>query len=161
MTIGKRRPSRRGMREVCGEVGSDDGVDPRELAKARMRQHRTVRLGPGPVEREAGRKARQLGRQVAETLDAVLAGDSGDEVLSGLRVVSVDPVPDASRFLVTVTPRVPADRIDPDEVVARLVRASGWLRTEVAAAITRKHAPALAFRVALPDAEGAGGGGAG
>lgn len=151
MGLPRRRPTRRQLRAVCGEVGPDDGVDPRELARARMRQHSGVRSGPGPAERGAGRKARQLSRQVAETLDAVLAGDTGDEVLRALRVVSATPAPDASRLLVTVAPRPPADRLDPAEVLARLARASGWLRTEVAAAITRKRAPALSFRLAAPD----------
>lgn len=137
------------MNAVCDEIGPDDGVDPRALAKAKMKQHRS--LNPAP--KGLGRKARQLGRQVAETLDAVLAGDSRDEVLSGLRVVSAAPAPDASHLLVTVAPRGPLDG-DPAEILARLANASGWLRTEVAAAVTRRKAPVLTFRVVLPGAEG-------
>ena len=139
------------MSAVCDEIGPDDGVDPRELAKAKMKQHRSINPAPKGV----GRKARQLGRQVAETLDSVLAGDSRDETLSGLRVVSVTPAPDASRLLVTVAPRPPFDpqRFDPVEILARLGRASGWLRTEVAAAVTRRKAPVLTFRFVLPGAE--------
>jgi ribosome-binding factor A len=139
------------MRSVCGEIGPDDGVDPRELARARMRQHRSLRP---PGEKEPSRHARQLGRQVAETLGAVLAGDAHDEVLSGLRVISVVPAPDATRLLVTVEPLpgAPASGLDPALLAARLERASGWLRSEVAAAITRKRAPLLTFRVgATPD----------
>lgn len=152
MTLGKRKPTRRAMNEVCDEVGPDDGVDPRALARARMKQHRS--LNPAP--KAAGRKARQLGRQVAETLDAVLAGDSRDDLLCGLRVVSVAPAPDASRLLVTVAPRPPFDSQPPDpaEILARLGRASGWLRTEIAAAVTRRKVPILTFRVILPGAEG-------
>ncbi len=149
MTLGTRKPTRRRMNEVCDEIGPDDGVDPRALAKAKMKQHRSLNPSPGG----AGRKARQLGRQVAETLDAVLAGDSRDETLSGLRVVSVVPAPDASRLLVTVAPRSPS-RADPAEILAHLGNASGWLRTEVAAAVTRRKAPVLTFRVVLPGAEG-------
>jgi ribosome-binding factor A len=139
------------LRAVCGEIGPDDGVDPRELARARMKQHRAL----NPRAEGVGRKARQLGRQVAETLDAVLAGDSRDELLRGLRVVSVVPAPDASRLLVTVAPRSPdeAERPDPVGMLARLERASGWLRTEVAGAVTRRKVPALTFRLALPGAE--------
>jgi ribosome-binding factor A len=132
------------LRTVCGEVGPDDGVDPRELARAGTKRRR----GAGRPPEGPGRKARQLGRQVAEALDAVLAGESRDELLAGLRVVSVTPAPDASRLLVTVVPRPPFDRLDPAEVLARLGRASGWLRTEVAAAVTRRKAPTLAFRLA-------------
>jgi hypothetical protein len=38
-------------------------------------------------------------------------------------------------------------RLDPAETLARLERASGWLRAEAAAAITRTRAPALSFRL--------------
>ena len=148
MTLGKRKPTRRQMRAVCDEIGPDDGVDPREVARAKMKQHRS--LNPAPA-KDPGRKARQLGRQVAETLDAVLAGDTRDEALRGLRVVSVIPAPDASRLVVTVAPLPSADRLDLPEILARLEHASGWLRTEVAAAITRKRAPVLSFQIAPPE----------
>jgi ribosome-binding factor A len=143
------------MRAVAGEVGPDDGVDPRELARARMSQHRRLRRKPGPGERPPDRHARQLGRQVARTLDAVFAGDTRDEVLGNLRVASVTPAPDASRLLVTVEPLPPADRLDPGVILARLGHASGWLRGEVAAAVTRKRAPVLTYRL-TPPADGEG-----
>ena len=116
-----------------------------------MRQHRRLRPAAGQGVSTPGRKARQLGRQVAETLDAVLAGDTRDDLLRGLRVVSVVPAPDTSRLLVTVEPLPQADQVDPAALLARLEHASGWLRTEVASAVTRKRAPLLTFRVALPD----------
>jgi ribosome-binding factor A len=90
---------------------------------------------------------------VAETLDSVLAGDSRDELLRALRVAAVTPAPDGSRFVVTVAARPSADRLDPDEVVAHLARASGWLRSEVAAAVTRRRAPTLAFRFVLGETD--------
>ena len=140
------------MSAVCGEVGPDDGVDPREVAKARMNQHKSLRPGPPSGEREPGRKARQLGKQVGETLAAVLAGESGDEVLRNLQIVSVVPAPDASRMLVTVRALPPSDRLDPGEILARLAKASAWLRTAAASAVTRKRAPTLAFQV-VPGAD--------
>ena len=146
-TLSMKRPSRRKMQATCGEIGPDDGVDPRELAKARMNQHKALRPGPPSGEREPGRKARQLSRQVGETLDSVLAGESGDEILRCLRVVSVVPAPDASRLLVTLRALPPFDTIDPNLVLSKLEKASGWLRTEAASAVTRKRAPMLAFRV--------------
>ncbi len=135
------------MRAVCGEIGPEDGVDPRELARAKAKQH--FRAGGAP--RGAGRKARQLGRQVAETLEAVFAGESRDEVLSGLRIVSVIPAPDASRLIVSVTPREALERLDPMDVSARLARAAGWLRAEVAGAVTRRKTPILTFRLIPAD----------
>jgi ribosome-binding factor A len=111
-----------------------------------------VRLPDGstPPAAEPDRKAQQLGRQVARTLDALLAGECRDEVLRGLRVVSVVPAPDASNLLVTVEPLPPADLIDPATLLAHLSGASGWLRAEVAGAITRRKAPTLVYRLAPP-----------
>jgi ribosome-binding factor A len=112
-----------------------------------MNQHKRLRPGPPLDEREPGRKARQLSRQVAETLDAVLSGESGDDLLRNLRIVSVVPAPDASRLLVTLRILPSLEVSDPNVVLARLEKAAGWLRTEAASAVTRKRAPALVFRV--------------
>jgi hypothetical protein len=93
----------------------------------------------------------QLCRQVAETLDEVLA-DCGDGVLRGLRVATVVPCPNASRLLVTVAPidgRL-APEAGPKVVMEHLERASGHLRYEMAASVTRKRAPLLFYRLAQP-----------
>jgi len=92
------------------------------------------------------RKARQLCRQVADTLGQVLSGECDDEILRSLQVVTVAPAPDASQLLVIVAPALAEDRLDPAEVVQRLAIHSGRLRCEVAASITRKRAPRLAFQ---------------
>jgi ribosome-binding factor A len=96
---------------------------------------------------KADRKTLQLCRQVAETLGSVLAGQCDDVVLQGLDVVDISPAPDASRLLVMVRPLDPEE---PGRVLERLDRASGRLRSEVAAAITRRKTPVLAFRLAAP-----------
>jgi ribosome-binding factor A len=88
---------------------------------------------------------------VAETLDTVLA-DCGDGVLRGLRVATVVPYPNASRLLVSVAPvdgRL-APNAGPKVVMEHLEHASGHLRYEIAAAVTRKRAPLLHFRLAEP-----------
>jgi ribosome-binding factor A len=94
------------------------------------------------------RKALQLCHQVAETLEEVLA-ECGDTVLQALRVLDVEPAPDASRLLVTVAPDefAPGD-MDPHRIHEHLSRASGHLRAEVAGAITRKRTPVLVYRLA-------------
>ncbi len=132
----KKKPSRNEMLTVCNEIHPEDGVDPRELArKGRPRKD--------------DRKARQLCRQVAETLSQVLSGECGDEVLESLQVVAVDPAPDASQLVVTVHAGLPgeSERIDPNVVQSHIAAVMGKLRCEVAAAITRKRAPTLIFRV--------------
>ncbi len=129
------KPSRKRLRSLCAEVHPDDGADPRVFFR---------KDGSRGKPRH---KARQLCQQVLEILDGLLAGQSGDDRLLDLAVVAVEPAPDASRLLVTVTPRPSAVPPDPLAILASLDRASGWLRSEVASEITRKRAPLLAYRV--------------
>lgn len=136
-----KKPSQKTLRSLCAQPHPDDGVEPREWAK------------DGRSGRKTSRKAWQLCGQVAEALGQVLAGDCDDDVLRDLQVVAVEPAPDASRLMVTVRmdPPSPAEEmISPTLVLDRLARASGRLRCEVAAAITRKRTPTLGFRLALP-----------
>ncbi len=129
-----KEPSRKEILSLVAEVCPDDGIDPRELAhKDRPRKEQ--------------RKARQLCAQVADTLNLVLSGECNDDLLRNLQVVSVEPAPDASQLLVTVGAAVPGQPLDPAEVLVRLNAVAGKLRSEVAAAITRKRTPKLLFRV--------------
>ncbi|MDB5323926.1 MAG: ribosome-binding factor [Phycisphaerales bacterium] len=89
-------------------------------------------------------KTAQLCRQVFQALSMAL-GDCGDDVLRGLLVHDVDPAPNAGRLLVRVGFSAVSEPIGVAEVVSRLEQASGFLRREVAAAITRKRAPELMF----------------
>jgi ribosome-binding factor A len=103
----------------------------------------------------ADRKSLQLCRQVSQTLDEVLA-ECRDDALRSLRVVAVEPAPDAGRLLVTVAPDVgyiPGGP-DPAAIMDHLARASGHLRAEVAHAITRKRTPTLTYRLAAPTVQG-------
>jgi ribosome-binding factor A len=141
--------SRRTMARLCAEPSPDDGLDRHSRSRIMpAARHLPGRSGEGP-----DRKALQLCHQVAETLEEVLA-ECGDVVLQALRVLDVEPAPDASRLLVTVAvDEPPDDALDPCKVHDHLVRASGHLRSEVAGAITRKRAPVLVYRLAAnPDA---------
>lgn len=150
-------PSKEQMRGLCAELGADDGLDPHFSARRTGRGWRTRRAGsgpgPGPQGRPVDRKACQLCRQVAVTLDEVLA-DCGDGVLQNLHVVDVAPFPDASRLMVTVASvdgRTESER-GPETVLEHLQHASGHLRCEIAAAVTRKRAPVLVYRLTPPAA---------
>ncbi len=123
----------------CGEIRNDDGIDPREFFKA------------GRTHKKEDRKAKQLCRQVAETLDQVLAGETSDDVLRTLRVVDVIPAPDSSRLLVTLYADCDPEQFNRNEVEMRLSSCKGKLRCDIAAAITRRKAPALAFNVVGPN----------
>ncbi|MCO6047261.1 hypothetical protein NG895_25455 [Aeoliella sp. ICT_H6.2] len=144
MALDKR--AREQMLAHCGEIHEDDGVDPREYFRT------------GRNHSKLDRKAKQLCRQVAETLDQILAGETGDDMLRDLRVAQVIPAPDASRLQVTVETSGSKAGFDRCELEARLARIAGFLRTAVAGTITRKKAPSLSFVVAATPAADSGSG---
>jgi len=98
--------------------------------------------GRASSRRQVERKTRQFCRQVQRALNFALAdgllGDSGE----GLLVEEVSPAPDCGRLLVHVL--VP-NGLAVAEVMVALGRETVRLRSEVAAAITRKRAPELCF----------------
>ena len=122
------------LRALRAEVDPDDGADPK------------IFFQRDETPKKHNHKSVQLCAQVAETLDRVLRDECGDPVLAGLRVVEVQPAPDASRLLVIVAPAIAGEPIAEAAVLERLARASGMLRSCAAAAITRRRAPKLTFR---------------
>jgi ribosome-binding factor A len=93
------------------------------------------------------RKALQLCRQVQRALGYAL-GSMDDDVLASLYVESVQPAPNDKHLLVTVSP---LDReIEPNDVLVRIHRVLGRLRSEVASDIHRKRVPELSFRCLPP-----------
>jgi ribosome-binding factor A len=140
-SMNRKHPSKKQMQSLCGEIHADDCIDPTELFRPARKQDKNHR------------KAQQLCHQVADTLSLVLSGELGDE-LADLRVVSVTPAPDSSQLLVVVAPAVAGGVVDPAAAIARLQTVAGRLRSEVAAAITRRRAPKLLFQfLAGPSAE--------
>ena len=99
------------------------------------------------VDEVQSRKCKQLCRQVAETLDWVLSGDSRDELLQSPRVAAVEPAPYSSRLLVTVVTDLPAEEVDRQLILDHLQEHAGRLRCEVAASINRRKTPTLVFQV--------------
>jgi ribosome-binding factor A len=144
-----RGPSVDEVHLCCASLGAEDGEDP-HLDKGRRAHRKPSASSQGPSGR-VERKVCQLCRQVAVTLDEVLA-DCGDGVLRGLRVATVVPCPNASRLLVTVAPvdgRL-APGAGPKVVMQHLEHASGHLRYEISSAVTRRRAPLLLYRLAEP-----------
>jgi ribosome-binding factor A len=129
----------------CNELGPDDGLDPRDFFQSNRKRDKTLH------------RSQQLFRQVAETLDLVLSGESHDELLQSLRVVSVAPALDATRLLVAVTSDLSPAEFDRAAIESRLAEHAGRLRCAVAAAITRRKTPHLSFVVLgdLPQSEAA------
>lgn len=140
MTLDKRARLR--VRQHCGQLNDDDGVDPHELFKTSGRR--------------GGKrhKALQLCRQVGDTLSLVLAGEFADQRLHGLQVVSVDPAPDASQLCVSFRSEDAVDSEQIHQILSRLAAVSGRLRCAVAEAIHRRRTPQLLFRVIGPTVVG-------
>lgn len=135
----KQRPShpRRGDLP-CDSMGTDDGMDARDLFR-------------GSSRKKSHHKAHQLCRQVMETINYLLAGDLGDVRLHQIMVDSVTPAPDASRLLVSVRLTDVWSGSDLIEIQAALRGAVGLIRCEVASVVQRKKAPELVFRVVLEE----------
>jgi len=132
----RKQPSRKDLLSSCGEIGPDDGVDPRVFFRKAS-------------EKKVNRKALQLCGEVARTLGHALAWELGDDLLGQLQVEGVVPAPDSSRLLVTVSMEGAPDTDPPNKVLQRLRQATGRLRAEVATAIHRRRVPDLAFRLEL------------
>jgi hypothetical protein len=88
------------------------------------------------------RKTLQLCRQVQRALNYAL-GECGDDLLTGLYVMSIEPAPSASRLLVTVQPL--DEGADPIDILQHVGFVMGQLRSDVAASIHRKKVPELMF----------------
>jgi ribosome-binding factor A len=91
------------------------------------------------------RKVQQLCRQVERALAYVVPGALADPVLQDLSVAAVRPAPDASRLMIWLRTGQPVTEMP--QILERLERVRGLLRSEVAAAVTRKRAPELAFHL--------------
>lgn len=136
MTLDKR--IREQLLAHCGQLHDDDGVDPRQFfrkEKNRTQQHY---------------KAQQLCKQVAETLALVLASEFADDRLHNLQIEKVEPAPNASQLSVTFRTETVCTLVENEAILTRLNMVGGQLRAAVAAAITRKRAPKLVFRLVGP-----------
>ena len=128
-----RKISRRELLSSCSGIGVGDGCDPRLDRRGARARH--------PIAKHCDCAA-----QIERALIGVLA-DCGDDLLRDLTIESVSPAPNASRVLVTFRPTV---AVETAVVLERLGHARAKLRTEAVAAIHRRHAPDLLFRVLQP-----------
>lgn len=119
------------LANLAAELGGEDGGDPKEF-----------HAKPWDAPKQASRKGQQLCGQVKDALHVAFAA-CADVVLQGMSVVSVEPVSHTGRLRVLVA----ADDVDRSVAEAALRRAAGFLRCEVASAISRRYAPELVFEV--------------
>lgn len=127
--------------DVCGECGEEDGVDLRLVSRS-----------SGAHRRGLDRKTGQLCQQALHVLEAVLSGEAHDDDLRNLSVISVEPAPHTGRLLVTVEPWGQDEPPAFDVLAEKLRRATPWLRSELAASISRRKTPDLVFQIVWPGA---------
>ena len=129
-------------KNFCQQLGEEDGIDPRLVSRRSLDSRH----------RDQNRKTQQLCQQVWHVLDAVLTGEARDADLQGLSVISVVPAPHAGRLLVSVQSWA-VDALSRWSVIdEKLRRATPWLRSELAASISRRRIPELVFQLTAPDA---------
>ncbi len=145
---GRRQSGSRGSFESVESTESSDAMDPGDAiemdadADDLFGERRSRRRG-------VTFKDQQLCEQVFQILSVAMA-DLGDEVLRQLAIESVEMGPDASRLSVAVL--MPPGQVVPwDDVMDRLGRVRGVLRSEIASGIHRKRTPELSFRVVMPE----------
>lgn len=126
----------RNWKDVCGQGGEEDGFDPRLVSRSSGSRHRGL-----------DRKTGQLCQQVRHVLEAVLSGEAHDDDLRNLSVISVEPAPHTGRLLVTVEPWGTDSPPAFDVLAEKLRRATPWLRSELAASISRRKTPDLVFQI--------------
>jgi ribosome-binding factor A len=97
-----------------------------------------------------GHKDLQVCRQVFDALSYALA-ELGDPVIGDLVLVSVTPAPSAARVQVNLVPAHAG--VDRAAALARLDAVAAELRAEVAAELTRRRVPELAFHIGYTDTE--------
>jgi ribosome-binding factor A len=130
--MSRRRQKRNEFEDLAADRSPEDGGDPKEFHQK-----------PWNAPKKAGRKAQQLCQQVRDALAGAFAA-CGDPAVQAAAVLAVEPAPHTGRLRVLVG--APPD-VGRGAVAAGVERAAGHLRTEVAAAISRRHAPELVFEV--------------
>ena len=122
------------LRALCGEIGDDDGIAPADARRA-----------SGVSRRQKDRiKQLRLCEQVRRVVDVCLT-DCPDPMLAGLTVASVEPGSSVSHLTIIVSYEIGNDVLSSREVIGRLRKIEGWLRSQIAPAISRKHVPRLSF----------------
>lgn len=122
-------------RQLCDEIGPEDGIDPRYLPRhteTKSRNHKT----------------RQLCREARRILSLILPGEVSDPLLQNLEMVDVTTNDECEFLWVTLIHTDGGVATDNNEIERRLHAMQGFLRSAIARAVRRKRVPALKFKVA-------------
>ncbi len=131
MSIPKRLRER--MLEFCGSLSDEDGLNPRDDQSIHINRKQDTSVY----------RQRRLCRQITETLMLAIS-DAPDPLVANAKVLLVRP----RKANKSVTVRVAVtDDVDQRLLQERLKGCEGWLRSEIAAAISRKRVPRLIFEI--------------
>ena len=100
--------------------------------------------------RKRWHKSEQLCRQAQRALNLALAGECHDDLLREVYVETVTSSGDSGTLVVGISIPAGASLVD---VLEKLDRARGLLRTSIAQAITRKRVPELIFVPVVPEVD--------
>ena len=121
------------MLKLCGSISEDDGHDPRKLRESKAAEKKNDEY-----------RHKRLCQQVARTLALVLP-ESLAEPIRELKIDCVVRGRNTSVLKVRIADPKWANRSQRTELMDLLKSQERWLRSEVAAAITRKRVPRLCF----------------
>jgi len=121
-------------KQLCEELGPEDGMDPRILARSMM-------------EKPKQHKAKQLCKEAKHSLSLVLAGELSDPVLQNLDVVDVTTDENGQFLLVTLSHVASGLTLSDMCIENKLQTIQGFLRAQIAQSVKRKRVPALKFRI--------------
>ncbi len=121
-------------KKLCDEIGPEDGVDPRLLARS---------IEPKP----RCHKVKQLCKEAKHTLSLVLAGELYDPLLKDMDIVEVT-ADENGQFLCVSMIHVDTGA-EPDEnlILNKLQAIQGYLRSTIAQSVKRKRVPTLKFKI--------------
>lgn len=110
-------------KQLCDEIGPEDGVDPRVLARALDTKNRN-------------HKSKQLCKETKHTLSLVLAGEISDPTLQNIEVVDVTANEDGQFLFVSVT-HIASDVVsDEKKILNKLQAIQGYLRSAIAQSVS-------------------------
>ena len=122
-------------RQLCGQIGPQDGIDPRIIARARNRD-------------PASHKSKQLGKEARHILSMVFAGELNDPVFQDLEVFDVAATDDGQFLVVSLAITDTSARIDEAQILEKCQALQGYLRSAIATSVKRKRVPMLKFELA-------------
>ena len=121
-------------RQLCGDIGPDDGIDPRLIARATDRKTKS-------------HKSRQLGKEAKHTLSMVFAGELGDPIFQQLEVIDVAATDDGQFLIVSLAGMGKSTEATEAQILEKCQAVQGFLRAAIAWSVKRKRVPTFKFKL--------------